>query len=187
MPENLFADHDVDTAPAAARRSMEATVKHLGYLPAPVRRLATSPHLLDGFLKINTIFESSTLDPLAREVLVLTMATRNACHVCVAMHTARLNAMGADAGLITALREQRALDDPRLEAVRLFTLEVLRTTGAVGDSAMRSFLDQGFTPQNALEVVLGIGVYTMSTLANRMTQAPTDERLLPFAWHQQPA
>jgi hypothetical protein len=38
----------------------------------------------------------------------------------------------------------------------------------------------GYTPRNALEVVLGIGAYTMSTLANRMTGAPLDEQLKPF-------
>ncbi len=34
----------------------------------------------------------------------------------------------------------------------------------------------------AVEVVLGVGTCTMSTLANRMTQAPLDEQLSPFAW-----
>jgi alkylhydroperoxidase family enzyme len=68
---------------------MTATRQHLGYLPAAMARMATSPHLLDGFIKLNSAFESSTLDPLAREVLVMTIATRNGCHVCVAMHTAR--------------------------------------------------------------------------------------------------
>jgi hypothetical protein len=33
-----------------------------------------------------------------------------------------------------------------------------------------------------LEVVLGIGTYTMSTLANRLTRAPLDEQLRAFAW-----
>jgi hypothetical protein len=30
--------------------------------------------------------------------------------------------------------------------------------------------------------VLGIGTYTLSTLANRMTGAPVDEPLQPLAW-----
>ncbi|WP_138904977.1 carboxymuconolactone decarboxylase family protein [Streptomyces albidochromogenes] len=160
---------------------MEATANRLGYLPAPVGRLATSPHLLDGFLKISAIFESSTLDPLAREVVIMTIATRNGCHVCVAMHTAKLTALGADAAVITSLREGRPLTDERLEAVRRFTLDVVATAGAVPDDALRRFLDHGHTSQNALEVVLGIGAYTLSTLANRMTGAPLDEQLAAFA------
>ena len=182
MPETMFTDHTIDSAPPAARRTMEATTRRLGYLPGPVARLAASPQLLDGFLKLNGIFETTTLDPLTREVLIMTITTRNGCHVCVAMHTAKLTSMGADAVLIGALRARRPLAEPRLEAVRLFTLEVLDTAGAVGDGPLAAFLAHGYTPQNALEVVLGIGVYTMSTLANRLTRAPLDEQLKPFAW-----
>ena len=50
-----------------------------------------------------------------------------------------------------------------------------------GNHALRAFLAQGYTGQNALEVVLGIGAYTMSTLANRLTGAPIDEPLRQFA------
>ena len=182
MSENLFPDHTLDSAEPAARRAMEAIVKNLGYLPTAAARQATSPQLLDGFLRLNSAFETATLDQLAREVLILTIATRNGCHLCVAMHTARLAAVGADADLIKALHAQRSLPDERLEAVRLFTLEVLATTGAVGAAEMQAFLDHGYTVQNALEVVLGIGTYTMSTLANRMVAAPVDEKLKPYAW-----
>ncbi|GAB3974973.1 carboxymuconolactone decarboxylase family protein [Actinoallomurus acanthiterrae] len=177
-----FTEHTIESAPAAARRSMEAAAKKLGYLPAAVARLAASPQMLDGFLRANALFETTTLSPLAREVLVMTMATRNGCHLCVAMHTAGLTGLGADPDLIAALRESRPLNDAPLEAMRRFVLEVLATSGAVSDKAMEEFLGHGYTRQNALEVVLGIGVYTMSTLANRMTGAPLDERLEPFAW-----
>jgi AhpD family alkylhydroperoxidase len=177
-----FIDHTIESAPTAARRSMEAVLKHQGYLPAAVARLAGSPQLLNGFLQISGLFETTTLEPIAREVLIMTIATRNGCHLCVAMHSAKLTSLGADPNLIAALREQRPLDDAPLEAIRLFTLDVLATSGAVTPDTLRSFLEHGYTEQNALEVVLGIGTYTMSTLANRMTGAPVDEALQPFAW-----
>jgi AhpD family alkylhydroperoxidase len=166
---------------------MQATARHLGYLPAPVARLASSPQLLEGFLKTSALFESTTLEPIAREVLILTIAARNGCHVCVAMHTAKLAALGASPDLITALREQRAPDGERLAAIRTFTLEVLATNGAVSADSLAAFLGHGYTARSALEVVLGIGAYTMSTLANRMTQAPLDEQLEPFAWTEHTA
>jgi AhpD family alkylhydroperoxidase len=177
----VFTEHTVESAPAAARRAMTATAGHLGYLPSAVALMATSPELLDGFLKLNALFEGTTLDPVAREVLVMTIATRNGCHLCVAMHTARLTALHADAALIAALRGGETLTDRRLDAVRVFTLRVLETCGDVGDAALRAFLGQGYTEQNALEVVLGIGTYTMSTLANRLTGAPVDEALRQFS------
>jgi AhpD family alkylhydroperoxidase len=177
----MFAEHTIESAPPAARRAMTATKEHLGYLPAGVARLAASPQLLDGFLKLSAIFEGTTLDPVAREVVVMTIATRNGCHLCVAMHTARLTALDAGAGLIAALRAGEPPADPRLAAVREFTLRVLETTGDVGEHALRDFLAHGYTERNALEVVLGIGTYTMSTLANRLTGAPVDEQLREFA------
>ena len=48
------------------------------------------------------------------------------------------------------------------------------------EKALR-FLTSGYTSQNALEVVLGVGTYTMSTLANRLTRAPLDDQLTAFA------
>ncbi|MFE2377560.1 carboxymuconolactone decarboxylase family protein [Streptomyces sp. NPDC059398] len=176
-----FPDHTVESAPAPARRAMQATADRLGYLPSPVARMATSPQTLDGFLKLSGIFESTTLSQLDREVLILTIATRNECHVCVAMHTAKLTALGADPGLIDALRTQKPLTEAKLEALRTFTLEVLATAGAVREAGLQAFLGHGYTPQNALEVVLGIGTYTLSTFANRLTGAPLDDQLAAFA------
>jgi AhpD family alkylhydroperoxidase len=178
-----FPEYTIESAPAGSRRFMVATQDHLGYLPAAIARWAPSPHLLEGFAKLNALFENGTLDPVAREVVVMTIATRNGCHVCVAMHTARLTALGVSADVIASLRGALPLGDERLEAVRVFTLRVLDTAGDVGDEALRSFLASGYTRQHALEVVLGIGTYTMSTLANRLTDAPVDEQLSEFAWH----
>jgi AhpD family alkylhydroperoxidase len=179
-----FPEYTVESAPAGSRRFMVATQNHLGYLPAATARWAASPHLLEAFGRVSAIFENGTLDPVAREVVVMTIATRNGCHVCVAMHTARLTALGAPPEVIEALRGASALRSAeRLEAIRVFTLRVLDTAGDVGDDALRAFLASGYTRQNALEVVLGIGTYTMSTLANRLTDAPLDDQLGAFAWH----
>jgi AhpD family alkylhydroperoxidase len=179
----VFTEHTIESAPLESRRHMAATEQHLGYLPAATARWAASPHLLDGFGKLNGLFEASTLDPVAREVLVMTMVTRNGCHLCVAMHTGRLTAMEAGDALIATLRSgpHEPLADPRLEAVRSFTLRVLDAAGDVPDDALRAFLAHGYTPQNALEVILGIATYTLSTLANRLTGAPVDEQVRQFA------
>ncbi|MEC3979410.1 carboxymuconolactone decarboxylase family protein [Amycolatopsis sp. H20-H5] len=179
----MFPDHTFESAPPAAVPALRATASPGGRVIIAVARLATSPQLLNGFLKLSKLFESTTLEPMAREVVVMTVATRNACHICVAMHTAKLTSLAASPELVAALRDGKPLPDERLEAVRLFTLEVLATAGDVGDTEVRAFLDHGYTVQNALEVVLGIGTYTMSTLANRLTRAPLDEALEPFAWH----
>ena len=181
MSGSSFTEHTAESAPPAARRLLAATRDHLGYVPAAMARMAASPQLTEGFLKLTAIFENTALDPVAREVVVMTVATRNGCHICVAMHTARLAALAASPELIAALREAGPLPDERLDAIRVFTLRVLDTAGDVGDQAVRDFLACGYTTQNALEVVLGVGTYTMSTLANRLTGAPVDDQLAAYA------
>jgi AhpD family alkylhydroperoxidase len=104
-----FPEHTIESAPAGSRRFMTATQNHLGYLPAATARWAVSPHLLEGFAKLNAIFENSTLDPVAREAVVMTIATRNGCHICVAMHTARLTALGPEGLARRAAGDNRAL------------------------------------------------------------------------------
>jgi AhpD family alkylhydroperoxidase len=184
MPmSQMFPAHTIETAPQAARRTMGAVEKQFGFVPGAVARLAESPELLDGFLRLSKTFEASTLDPGAREVLIMTIAVRNGCHLCVAMHTGKLRGLDADEALVAALQAGEPLADPRLEALRAFVLEVLATTGDVPDDSVQSFLGHGYTLRNALEVVLGIGAYTMSTFANRLTSAPLDE---PFARHLEP-
>ncbi|MFF5338116.1 carboxymuconolactone decarboxylase family protein [Streptomyces sp. NPDC013181] len=176
-----FPDHTVESAPAAARPALAAIEGKQGFLPSAAARMATSPEVLGGFLKMNALFESTTLDRLSREVLAMTMATRNGCHVCVAMHTGILTALEADPALITALRAGTPLPDERLEAVRRFVLAVLATNGAVDQETLDAFTAHGHTPRNALEVTLGIAAYTLSTLANRLTGAPVDGPLARFA------
>ncbi|MGW5868780.1 carboxymuconolactone decarboxylase family protein [Streptomyces sp. NPDC055239] len=167
----MFAEHTVKSAPAESRAAMERTAAASGKTPSAVARLAESPELLNGFLELSASFERTTLEPVAREVVIMTVAVRNDCHICVTMHTGKLRKLGADAEIVAALREGRALGDERLEAVRQFTLEVLATAGGVGDAELKGFLAAGHTERNALEVVMGIGTYTMSTLANRLTRA----------------
>ncbi|MEU2154567.1 carboxymuconolactone decarboxylase family protein [Streptomyces sp. NPDC019396] len=172
----MFVEHTLETAPQASRKAMEAVVRHPGQLPetvSAVARLAESPELLTGFLHVSGVFERSTLEPVAREVVILTVAVRNDCHVCVVMHTNKLRALGGADGeqLVAALTDQHPLPVERLEGVRRFTLAVLAGAGAVDDDELRRFFAHGFTKRHALEVVLGVGVYTMSTYANRLTGA----------------
>jgi len=181
MPATAFPDHTLESAPAAARSAMAAITRKQGFLPAAAARMATSPEVLGGFLKMNALFESTTLDKLSREVLSMTMATRNGCHVCVAMHTGILTALDTEPALLAALREGTPLPDERLEAMRQFTLAVLAANGAVDDATIEAFTAHGYTARNALEVALGIATYTLSTFANRMTGAPVDGPLARFA------
>ncbi|MCI4063724.1 carboxymuconolactone decarboxylase family protein [Micromonospora sp. R77] len=182
MSRPAFTIHTPDTAPTAVRPVMAAVQRKQGHLPTAVALMAESPELLKGFLGAVAAFDSTDLDPVAREVVVLTVATRNECHLCVAMHTPALARHGGTPELVAALRAGTALPEARLEALRRFTLAVLDHRGDVPDDELDAFLAAGWQPRHALDVVLGVGTYTISTFANRLVDAPLDPPLAAYAW-----
>lgn len=186
MSHPAFTPHTLDTAPAAARATMAGVHRALGYLPGAVGLMAESPELLNGFLTVNRSYQSCGLTAVEREVVVLTVATRNECHLCVAMHTAILTESGAAPELISALRAGTRLPDGRLEALRCFAQAVLDHQGAVPDAELSAFLAAGYQSRHALDVVLGVGAYTISTFANRLTRAPLDPPVAQYAWQPAP-
>ena len=70
--------------------------------------------------------------------------------------------------------EGRPLDDPKLEALARFTRVVWDTRGAASDEDLAAFFGAGWDRRAALDVLVGIGAYTFSTFANRLTRARID-------------
>jgi uncharacterized peroxidase-related enzyme len=169
-----FASYDLDTAPAASREILAENQRRFGMIPSPLARLALSPVALQAAIAGLSAFEHSSLAPLEREVLAMTMGVKNGCHYCVALHRRFLQMLDAPAELREALEQGRKLESPKLEAVRLFTLSLLERTGDVSDEAWQLFLAAGFDRAAALEVVVGVAAYTLTTFANRLTEAPLD-------------
>jgi len=166
-----FPIHDEHGAPAAARPMLAQSRRDFGFVPAPLARYATSPLMLKTTLMNLEAFEGSSLAPLEREVLALTLGHENGCGLCVALHRKRLKALGAPAAVANALAQPGPLPDERLEALRQFILNALARRGAVDGPLFEAFLARGFTHEQALDVILGVGVYTLTTFANRLVEA----------------
>ncbi len=172
----------IETAPAAARSILRATGQQFGFVPAPVARGAHAPALLGQVLAGLRAFEHSSLGELEREVLALTVAYEQGCAYCMALHSTLLSRDPAHAELVVALRAGAPLQDGRLEALRGFVREVLLERGRVSASTWQRFEQAGFGPAQALEVVMGVGAYVLSTLLNVVTGALLDPGFVRFAW-----
>ena len=70
-----------------------------------------------------------------------------------------------------ALTAGERLGDARLAALQAFVEDAIARAGDVGDATWAAFRAAGFTHADALDVVLGVGTYTLTTFANRLTQA----------------
>ena len=89
-----------------------------------------------------------------------------------------------DDAITEALRNETALPNARLEALRDFTLSVVRGRGEVDESEVQAFIDAGFTQRQILEVVLGVAQKVMSNYTNHLTRTPVDAPFQPFAWNK---
>lgn len=186
MSTERFAPLSVETASDAARAMVQASQTAFGFLPSPVAKAAHSPALLKHLLAGFAAFDRTSLTPLEREVVALTVSFENQCHYCMAMHSALLSRAPENAGLVAALRAGTALADPRLEALRLFVRAILRHRGRVPAERWQALEQAGFAEEQALEILLGTSVYLLSTLTNILTGAGDDPPFAAFRW-QPPA
>jgi len=170
MSTRQFPHFDENTAPAAAREHLAATRSAFGAIPAPVAAYAGAPLMLAAALSGLDAFEKTSLAPLEREVLAMTMGRVNQCKFCLELHRRLLTMREAPAPLVSALEQGLPLAEPRLEALRRFVLGVLAGRGDVDAEVWEGFIDAGYTRQQALEVVLGISVYTLTTFSNRLVE-----------------
>ena len=176
-----FPTHTVETAPEASRPLLASVRSANGFLPAAVARTAESPAVLLQELALFKAFAATSLSALEREVVTMLVARTHDCGLCVAMHSAILARTGASPERIEALRAGTPLGEERLDALSAFAASVIERRGDVAPDVWARFLAAGFTRAQALEVVLGVAVYTLSTFANRLVEAPIDAPLLPYA------
>lgn len=181
-PTFAFAPRTADDAHESVRPILLGSERRFGFLPAPVARVAAAPVVLRHLLASFAAFDQTSLAPVEREVVAMTVAWEHECRYCMAMHSALLAGAPEHRETVAALRDGSPLPDPRLEALRALVQELLRERGRPSDEAWRAFADAGFTEEQALEVVLGVGTYALSTFLNVVTRAPLDAPFAPFDW-----
>jgi uncharacterized peroxidase-related enzyme len=169
----MFTVHTAATAPERSKKALEAAEKQFGFVPDAMARMAESPLLVEAFAHASHLFERTNLTPIEREVVVLVMAREVGCHYCKALHMKMLASQG-NASLGNIVLEGHPLDDPKLEALARFTARLWETRGAATDEDLGAFLGAGWDRRAALDVLVGIGAYTFSTFANRLTRATID-------------
>lgn len=173
--------HTASTAPQASRTFVERAEANNGFLPNLIGILANSPEALETYASVSAINARTSLSLAEREVVQITAARVHGCDFCVAGHTAIASKQAQlPAAQIAALQHGTATGDLRLDAVRVFAEAVIATRGAVNDAVLTAFLGQGFSQQQALEVVLGISLATLCNFANSLARSPVNPQLQGF-------
>jgi alkylhydroperoxidase family enzyme len=144
--------------------------------------MAEAPELLEGYQVLHQLFLNSSFTGDEKTVVWQTINVEHACHYCVPAHTGIAKAMKVADEISNALRDETPLPTAKLEALRDFTLAMVRQRGELEPKQMADFFAAGYTQQNALEVILGLSQKVMSNYVNHIAQTPIDEPFKRFAW-----
>jgi uncharacterized peroxidase-related enzyme len=179
---NQLRIHGVDSAPPEARQALERASAQFGFLPNLLGKLANAPAALEAYLAVSAAFNRTSLNPLERQVVLLTTSVVNRCPYCVAAHSMIAGSAGADPATVDALREGREVADERLEALRRYTEHLVLRRGQADPRETQRFLAAGFEAAQIYEIITGITLKTLSNYADHVELIPLDAPFKNHAW-----
>ena len=138
-----FVVHTTETAPPASREDLETAEKLFGFIPNLLGVLAAAPIALEAYIILTKLLGDASLSPVEQQVVMLAGSHENGCGYCMAAHSTVAGAVGMPALILEALRGGTVLPDKKLEALRSFVIEVVRSRGRVSDERLEEFLAAG--------------------------------------------
>ncbi|HUP46652.1 MAG TPA: carboxymuconolactone decarboxylase family protein [Thermoanaerobaculia bacterium] len=179
-----FTVHTHDTAPVESRKQLEQVAKGFGMIPNLAGVLAEAPAALEAYFTVGRIFDGTSFTPAERQVVLLAVSTENGCEYCVAAHTAIAGMQKVPAEAVHAIRDRNPISDPKLEALRRLTTAVVAKRGRLNEEDLERFHAAGYGKRQLLEVIVGVGMKTISNYVNHIAGTPLDAAFEKAAWTQ---
>ena len=117
----------------------------------------------------------ASFTPTERHVVWFTINAYHDCHYCMAAHTLLAKGEKVPEDVIETARAVRSYEDPKLEVLRVFALNLVENRGWVAPEGLEAFLGAGFTKQNVLEIVAVIAHKVLSNYTNYIVDTPVDD------------
>ncbi|CAN5692929.1 carboxymuconolactone decarboxylase family protein [soil metagenome] len=172
---SLFLPLGVETAPELSRPLLESVKKSFKFIPNLFGVFANSPTMLEGYVALEKVFSAGTLSPVERQIVLLSASVENHCGYCIAAHSTLLKAvLHAPAEVVSAVRSNKSVSEPRLAALVALTKEIVKQRGHVSTEVMDNFLAAGYRKDQVLEVLIGVALKTMSNYVDHISATELD-------------
>jgi len=182
-----YTVHTIETAPEAAKDGLRKAEQGYGFVPNLLGVMAEAPAVMKAYPTLNQLFDETSFSPSERQTVLLAVSYANGCDYCMAAHTVIAGMQSVPDDVVTALRDGTPIADPKLEALRRFTEDVVQTRGWPSDAATQAFFDAGYDRQQVLEVMLGVAIKTLSNYVNHQAETPLDSAFAASAWRKDAA
>lgn len=177
-----FTKYSVYNAPQASLNQLETAKASFGYVPNLLGYMAESPAMLNSYVYLLQQIDQTDLTTTERQVVMLTVNRFHECRYCMAGHTRYAEAQGINMEVVNAIRDDLPLDNPKLTALRSFTLKMVEQRGVISQTLFSAFFDAGYSQQNALEVITLITFKTMSNYTNHLIGTELDGLSMAKQW-----
>jgi len=177
-----FNIYNENNTPAPAAEFLKAAKSKYGFVPNLLGIMAEAPALVQGYMTLNRIFDETSLTTTEKQVVLLAISFANGCAYCMAAHSAIAVMQSVPDDVIRALRGNSPIQDQKLETLRRLTDEIVNTRGHPSEDTVGNFLAAGYTHRQLLELVLGVGLKTLSNYTNHIARTPLDDAFERTAW-----
>ena len=174
--------HTPDTAPADSAAILENTAKALGFVPNLFGTFAEAPATLEAYQTLGGLFDRTSFNATERQVVLLAASRSNDCRYCLAAHSVIAGMQNVPRDVVDAIRDDQPIADPRLEALRQFTVAVVENRGWLDAEQLENFTSAGYGNQQILEVILGVAMKTISNYTNHVAATPVDAAFASETW-----
>ncbi|SFA81639.1 carboxymuconolactone decarboxylase family protein [Algoriphagus aquimarinus] len=176
-----FVKHSIESAPEESKELLKYGEKKYGMLPNLFRYMAGAPAAIEGYVGLFNTFSKTSFTTGEQHLILLAVSVVNDCAYCTAAHTRASKANGMPSSVLNAVRKFKEIADPRLNTLVATTQKLTRTRGEIDAKDLETFYNAGFSPENVMEIIVGISLKTMSNYINHVTENIINEELEPFA------
>jgi len=174
-----FTIHTAETAPEKSKGILKNIEGKLGFVPNVIAEMAESPALLKGFSELSAAAATCSLSPTETEVVQMTISSMNNCTYCLAAHKTMAGKNGVSNDVLDCLCNDTPLNDPKLEALRTFSQNMLKKMGWIDENDLAAFTEAGYTKAQAMEVLLNLSLAVITNYADHFTKTPLDKVFEP--------
>lgn len=150
-----------------------------GFVPNVIKEMSKNPAVARLYLKAQEYLGEGVLSPQEQQAVQLAVSTKNDCHYCSAAHTAGGSMTGLDACDLKAVGDGLTPSNediqPAVEAARI----IFDKQGWITPEELREMEKQGIDRARVYEIIVLIGLKTITNYINHIAQTVVDDELQP--------
>lgn len=164
---------NMDQVPDAAKPTLGAFTKNIGFTPNMMATFAQSPIAFNAWATLLGLL-SKALDVKTRDSIGLAVSEVNGCNYCLAVHSFAAEHMAKLPADEIILARKGHATDPKRDAAVQFARKVIETRGHVSDADVNAVRDAGYTDANVMEIVALVAMYSLTNFFNNVFDPEKD-------------